>query len=417
MKLPRRWFERHPAWALVTVVAAATMLLLAALEAWLTVRFEGLQREQHAYLKILDGPLYADVPDVGAIRDIWAGVDGTNACGPDRLDIRYADYYLYAPAPFCNPVLTIDGPHGERATVNPESAAFEIWVFGGSTILDVGAVDADTIPSQLSARLNADLPAGVRVRNFGVSGFQSTQERTRFFEILRTEASPPAIVAFYDGFNEAVRSQEPRPGAIPADLTSKVVALVEKRHATSLRYAIGGALSRFYTFTELLHPAWRALRGGPGPVQAGLAQDEIARRLDAGVENYLHNLRMVRAVAGAYGVDAHFFWQPMLFTKPHPGAHEEPHLPADWVAYWDPIFRAFYDRVLTDRRLRARDDFHDLTGVFDDVREDVFRDYGHLVPRGNAIVAAAMASILIDSPAWTARSAGAHDEDSAGRKR
>ena len=109
---------------------------------------------------------------------------------------------------------------------------------------------------------------------------------------------------------------------------------------------------------------------------------------------------MVRAVASQYGIDAHFFWQPMLFTRPSLGPNEGPHLSDDWVDFWDPVFQSFYRRVLDDERLREAGDFHDLTGVFDTTSGDVFRDYGHLLPRGNAIVAEAMAEILVGSPAF-----------------
>lgn len=133
--------------ARVTLVVAVGCLMTAGLEVWLTFQFGGLTREQHDYLQILEGPLYEDVPHAGVIRDIWADVAGVNACGPDRIDIRYTDYYLYAPAPFCHDQLTIAARHGERGTVTPNQATYEIWMFGGSTILDIGVVDADTISS------------------------------------------------------------------------------------------------------------------------------------------------------------------------------------------------------------------------------------------------------------------------------
>ena len=107
--------------ARVTLAVAVGCLMTAGLEVWLTFQLGGLTREQHDQLQILEGPLYEHVPHAGV-----------NGCGPDRIDICYADYYLYAPAPFWHYQLTLAARNGERSTFTPNQATYEIWISASS---------------------------------------------------------------------------------------------------------------------------------------------------------------------------------------------------------------------------------------------------------------------------------------------
>ena len=67
-----------------------------------------------------------------------------------------------------------------QASWPPDPAAFNVFVFGGSTTFGYGVTDAETITSYLQTYFREQLRIPARVYNFGRGYYNSTQERIPF---------------------------------------------------------------------------------------------------------------------------------------------------------------------------------------------------------------------------------------------
>ena len=94
--------------------------------------------------------------------------------------------------------------NGHPAPWPPDSAAFNIFMFGGSTTFGVGLPDSETIPAAVEEYLNAgSCRSPVRVYNFGRPRYVSVQERA-LFEYLLASETIPQVAVFIDGLNDSV---------------------------------------------------------------------------------------------------------------------------------------------------------------------------------------------------------------------
>jgi lysophospholipase L1-like esterase len=266
-----------------------------------------------------------------------------------------------------------------RRTANPVQPgcqgrpARKVWVFGGSTVYGYGVPDFATLPSYLSQKLNAGSGNCVEVFNLGVDGYNTNQEVVYLTQNLKAGGRPDAVV-FYDGFNDAyVGAIEPgNPAAhwfykeVRARQQNTVInwpTLFKK----SYFLAIMGRLS------ARLHPR--------PPVPSG--QDSAAR-VRGTLDNYESNLRLARLLAGAYGFQVYFFWQPYVLYG------NKPLVPFERSLDEDKEFYAVYKEA--DRRATATGNFIFLGRIFDQVKEPLYIDTVHLGPRGDEIVAGAVAA-------------------------
>jgi len=94
-----------------------------------------------------------------------------------------------------------------RKTWNPElrpgATVYEIAMFGGSTMEGLGAIDDETIASQLSRLVNGSAGNNViyHVTNYGVSGYTFTQSLIKLITLLRDGRHFDAVI-FYGGDND-----------------------------------------------------------------------------------------------------------------------------------------------------------------------------------------------------------------------
>jgi hypothetical protein len=122
---------------------------------------------------------------------------------------KYRDYY-YISAKFKS--TTINSTDYYDARRNPDSAPLGstkqiVWMFGGSTMLNLTAPDDLTISNQVAKILNQN-DDKVTVVNFGMQSFTSSQELIKLADLLRRVPviSRPKVAIFYDGYNDAALS-------------------------------------------------------------------------------------------------------------------------------------------------------------------------------------------------------------------
>ncbi len=185
----------------------------------------------------------------------------------------------------------------EQAAWPIDDDAFNIFVFGGSTTFGYGVPDNDTIPSHLQAalRLKGSCERPINVYNFGRANYYSTQERLLFEQVLASGIKPD-VALFIDGLNEFFHLEnEPK---------------------------FTGQLSYFMVEGDL-QLAWRAAK--TIPILAVLKEmrsqfgdsTEVAptavpeEKLEAVVDRYLMNKRLIENLADEFGIQAFFVFQPV----------------------------------------------------------------------------------------------------------
>lgn len=251
---------------------------------------------------------------------------------PDLTNEQFADFmvetharpFVYEPftqfkeRPYRGTYVNVDvngfrrGP--EQGPWPPEPAALRVFVFGGSTTFGFKLPDDQTVPAHLQSLLGATAPGRpVRVYNFARGYYFSTQERM-LFERLVGAGHAPELAVFVDGLSDFYNvSGEP-------ELTARLRALVDR-----------GSPPRPNFYLDLLRQlpvgraaAWlrqRISRNGlTAAAHAALAQEGPAG-VEAVIDRYRRNKRLIEAVAGAHGVRPVFVWQPVPIYKYDLGYH------------------------------------------------------------------------------------------------
>lgn len=304
--------------------------------------------------------------------------------------MRWEPYVYWQRRPFRGRWINVDSA-GFRITPQPVPAAAAtrfVWFFGGSTIWGTGQRDSMTIPAVVARTLAEHGRAGVHVRNFGESGYVSTQELLRLELELRAGARPEVVV-FYDGINDAA-----------AGAMNERCGQTQNEGRRRFEFALGRLLSvrGAGEFADVIHTARGQSRlafdlRSADQVRATPELDALGRGV---VDCYARNVRLIEALAAGYGFTALYFWQPT------PSATAKPLTPFE---------RRIADSTSTDglrpylwvmNRVTARGidsalaplvpgRHFNLAGLFNGDSGSVWLDYlGHLTERANRSVAMAM---------------------------
>lgn len=267
-----------------------------------------------------------------------------------------------------------------RRTIDPVKAGCtgqkQLWVFGGSTVYGTGVPDFATMPSYLSRDLNAGNVCLV-VTNFGVEGYVSNQELLALVDQLKVNG-PPDTVIFYDGLNDSGAAQASSGPPEP----HFEFAVIQSRFNGSISGPLN-YLASYRLVSEMVH----SLRGSRAQHSA---LDESHDKAVATLDNYEANLRVAQALSRAYNFKFYCFWQPSLYYGHKPLVPFEQKLPV--TDDWGRIMSAVYEEAANRA---TKKDFVFLGDVFDSVKEPLYLDQGHLAPRGNELVAAAIAKYLV----------------------
>jgi hypothetical protein len=271
-------------------------------------------------------------------------------------------------------------------------------MFGGSALWGTGARDEFTIPSILAKELE-QVGIVCDITNFGESGYVSTQEVITLLLRLQ-KGDVPDLVIFYDGVNDAFSAYQQNSGGLPLNEFRRVSEFnltqpEEFRRRRGL--AVHDAANRLAT-TSFLHGILRRLGvqenarsetepiGKPsGPLDASLDQDVV--------HTYCSNMDLAKTLGDRYGFSSLIYWQPTIFHKGSRTPYEQAEM--DRAKATEPFYRTTYELIERHRCGEHRASFHDLSGIFAEVREPVFVDWCHLGETGNEIVAKRIAQDVI----------------------
>lgn len=263
-----------------------------------------------------------------------------------------------------------DGVHldvrgGVRAAWAPPPCScerVEVWLFGGSAAFGWWQTTDSTIASQLARRAWAEgIALDIEVR--AMPGWSLGQEARLFDELLSTDR-PPDLAIFYDGGNELALQAE----------RAKVGRGADESAASHAE----GEIDRLLATGPFL---WRP--DGAEPVAtSALARDvppvEVARHAMA---RYLRDKSRAERAAASLEVPVAFVWQPLAVTSP---------ISTSTADAMDPADRRRWTAMAGAAVAELPDDVVDLSNVFAQHDQPVFRDVFHHDASGAAMVASAL---------------------------
>ncbi len=311
---------------------------------------------------------------------------------------EWRPYVTWRSRPYAGEHINID-ERGLRRTWNPAACRAaaqlpQVWMFGGSTMWGVGARDEFTIPSDVSRALASDRAHAVCVANFGELGYVTSQELIQLVTELRA-GGRPRLVIFYDGDNDAYAAFQEGIAGVPQNE-------VHRRQEFNLATRPGQMLLLSMADATRHSGLYRAAQSAGEHLFRGDRQSAPRAPVDlahAVVAAYANNVRLVEILAAAYGFDTLFYWQPLVFNKPHVTSYEQAEAlqNASFGRFWESVQRAVRD----DQALARDTHFHDVSDAFAETTTPLFIDFAHVSEEGSAAIAARIASdaaAALDAP-------------------
>ncbi len=286
---------------------------------------------------------------------------------------QWESYVYWRRKPYDGELIDIDA-HGFRVTPPARTAPLRtIWLFGGSTAWGTGNRNEGTLAAQLQRIYAERAPElGVRVLNFGESGYVSRQSLAAFQSALACPQPPADLAIFLDGANDVFAALQEGQAGLPQNEENR------RREFNSSRQ-LGAQLRawalRLEGITRLLQPA--------PPAAQPAALDALATAI---AEHYLTQVMQASALAQRYGIGLIPVWQPTLFDRATPRADEAAIIGASIASHVRLQRQArtqLRQRLSTDPALTAVD----LGSIYDGSDQPMFFDFVHLSERGQALLA------------------------------
>ncbi len=296
----------------------------------------------------------------------------------ERLRMRYEPYLGWRRMDVSSENINIlNGVRRSVGAATSSDDALRVWCFGGSAMWGTGVRDGWTIASQL-AKLAGEAGYDVAVRNFGESGWVSTQEVILLDRMLR-RGEVPDVVVFYDGVNDTFSAFQS--------------GVADGSHQN---------LGMFENYFELGYDPRRsivsrlAIVRGMGSIGRRLGidrrpptEDESSREAlaDGVAEVYGANVRWVRNRAAEYGFSCLFAWQPVVsWQKDYVETESDGY--GHMSGMQMDAMLSFYDKTTAKV---AGEDIVLMRGCLGDSPEDgYFIDHNHVGEEANALLAACL---------------------------
>lgn len=341
-------------------------------------------------LLIVDQILRAVLPSAGPLATLQPGVTAPgrsraaavaddnwiDAYWNEHQDSRHAQWVSYVywrRQPFDGELIDIDA-HGFRVTPPPPSPPLRtIWLFGGSTAWGTGNRNEGTLAAQLQRIFAERAPElGVRVLNFGESGYVSRQSLTAFQSALACPEPVADMAIFLDGANDVFAALQEGRAGLPQNEDNR------RREFNSSRQL--GAQLRAWAMR--LEGIARLVQASPAPAEPAVLQGLAT----AVVDHYLTQATQAAALARRYGVELIHTWQPTVFDRSAPRGDEAAIVGASIASHVRLQREArarLQERLAADPALAVVD----LGPVFDGTQAAVFFDFVHLSERGQGMLA------------------------------
>lgn len=287
--------------------------------------------------------------------------------------VQWLPYLYWTVEPFKGAYINVEA-NGLRHTpsyVSEGTNAKRIYFFGGSTMWGEGARDAYTIAGH-TARLLAEMNEPQWVENYGQTGYVSTQEML-LFQFQLANNNIPDLAIFYDGFNDLYSAYLQDISGIPY------------RESNRISDAEAGRLLRAG------QPVFRLPDGDITAFDWSLVGQKGVSA-EAVIDRWLANIRMIEAIADAYGIQTLFIWQPAIIFKKGLTGNE----PAIYKQIEEkyPGFISLYQAADNYLRQRIAQEGFDNILIFSDLfAEDprpIFHDLVHITEEANLTVAQAL---------------------------
>ncbi len=298
----------------------------------------------------------------------------------------YVPYVIWKDEPFAGKFINVDRD-GNRVTPGArcESNSYVVFMFGGSTMWGYGAPDQGTIPTYFQTEITSLSDRPICVRNFGQTGWVSTQS---VIELLR-HLQPwqvPNLVIFYYGFNDITFAQEE---GVPGGHESLeyVSSRLNPRGSPSPLIELVSQ-TRIFELMQRLAP-----KLAPHPHRP---EFEAASMGNAVVQAYLTNYLSVKALAAQFGFEYAFFWQPSLIFGQKPLTVEEKAiLSSAKGGRLEDLLKTVYPAI--QARTKYLDRLFFFADTFQNETEWLYLDEVHIVPGGNQKIARRMLETLLNS--------------------
>jgi hypothetical protein len=278
-----------------------------------------------------------------------------------------------------------------------------IALFGGSTMWGIGSEsDLHTIPSLLFSELNnKNSKRFFRIFNYGVESYNQTNEMIYLIESLRDQNFD--VVIFYDfvnesgfGYKEATKRSDQIPlsftlSQLPTDGQLNRYAGLEEPLISKLKDFIRMRYS--YRMLKFLEFKNRLTKEGITNFQAFPNKKARSIKAQKVVDNYYHNLRVIKALGEHYNFIPIFILQPTLFTKNTLSEFEKTidHLKqSDYIIF----IREVYEKAklkLVESNLVV-----DFSDIFYDRKDTIYIDDCHMSSVGNLVIARRMKDLVLD---------------------
>ncbi len=296
----------------------------------------------------------------------------------ENLPTEYRSFVGWRRLAFQGETITINEEGIRRTTQHPsvKDEAPHIALLGGSTMWGTGSDDPNTIPSLLAQALQGDY----QTINLGETAYNAYQG-TLFLQQQLIHGLRPKIVIAYDGVNDRYLPEEKRflnrrEGQINEALNAFGK---EPQQTLSIKNYM---LKPLMTFIGLVKSRFQKPMAKKDKLYTQEELELIARRL---LESWLAS----KHLAENYGAQFIPVLQPNSFVGSPNISHLKLSLKPNVKNYYNLVRQL----IQTPPYQELRPNFLDLTDVLDG-EEQVYIDFCHLTPRGNALVVASMAQHL-----------------------
>ena len=279
-----------------------------------------------------------------------------------------------------------------------------IGIFGGSTIWGVGSEsDLHTIPSLLFVELNKkNIQTYFRVFNYGVEGYNQTQEMIYLVEALRTQRFD--IVIFYDFVNESLhgyreanlrKDQTPisflRPTLLTPGPFNRYLG-IEKPLTSKIKKFIRNLYSfRMFNHLKL---KFHLIKKGETEFKAFSDNNIRSLKINRVIDNYYHNMEIIKAIGRQNNFLPIFILQPTLFTKKKLSEFEKTidHLKfPDYIEFEEELYKKIKIKFIKNNLVT------NFSDIFSDQNISIYIDDHHMSSIGNKILAHRMADLVLET--------------------
>jgi|GEM_PF-4158419 len=385
-------------WQLAAIVMSAALLLLSffAGRRFLTRTLPIITANTVLLLIVLDG--------AAILAERRLATSGRGIVQPQVVEIpALEEFYQPPPGCFYPYVLLRSRPSYRERGVTTDSLGFRrtpyevedaeaiaVHLYGGSTVLGWGLPDSLTLAALLQRELRGQSDLPVNVSNRGIATRNSTQSMIEFVLALQAGDVPDAAV-FYEGYNDGATAW------FEGDAASHLGARRMQRIFCegAVDNAEGsGLLNRAALFRVV------RLLASDRTVVPELVDEAVplGRRMDPEalaaetMDIFEENCRLIRSIAGEFGVPVVVAWQPSLAPEIKPLSTEEERFLQEMDRG-----KVEFQRVLWDSA-RARSmngEYQWLGDINRGVERPVYNDYCHMNSYGTAIVAESLAVLVV----------------------